>query len=529
MRTNINYSLEEYLGIWTKTTASHLLRRTMFGPQLSEIENATSMGLKASLDQLLDDTQALPSPPLNYSSDEDPNMPVGTTWINSPFIAGKEFWRKASYRGWSIETLISQKMNIREKMTLFWINHFVVEMDNVGDARGVYELTHLFRSNAVGNFQKLVEEVTISQAMLIYLNGNTNKNGSPNENYARELLELFTIGKGPLIGAGNYTNYTEADIQEAARVLSGFITRKNPLNISEYKSFRHDKGEKQFSETFNSEVITNEEDEEYKTLIRMIFNKDETSKFICRKLYRWFVYYDIDAEVETKIIEPLAETLRSNSYEIESVLRQLLSSQHFFDQNFIGAQIKSPIDFTVGFVRQMEVQFPDTSAILAKYNLLLEVFKSTDIQLQSISDPPDVAGWKAYYQEPSFDRSWISSVTLSERSQFTDSLLSKNGIRRNQQAIRVDPLIILAQLSAPHEVNEVIDAFTILLLPLPITNSMRENLKEVLIPGLPDYEWTVEYDIYKNDPTDTQKKQSIQGKLLVLITAIKNLPATQLA
>lgn len=529
MSDNINYSLEKYNGEWTENTAAHLLRRTLFGPKLSEIENAKSVGLAATVDQLLDDKISLPSPPLNYNFDSDPNSAIGTTWIDSPYLSGMDGWRKSSYRAWSLETFIKQESNIREKMTLFWINHFVAEMNNVGDSRGIYELADLFRNNATGNFQRLVENVTVSQAMLIYLNGNSNKNGSPNENYARELLELFTIGKGPLIAEGNYTNYTEDDIQEAARVLSGFVTQKNPMNTSEYKSWRHDKGDKEFSSIFNNQIITNEEGEEYKTLIQMIFDKEETSKHLCRKLYRWFVYYEIGVEVETNIIEPLAKILRDNNYVIKPVLQKLLTSQHFFDPNFIGAQIKGPIDFNVGFIRQLEVEFPDNSSILAKYNLLLQVFNSTKIQLQSISDPPDVAGWKAYYQEPGFYRSWISGVTLNERNNFTNRLLSTNGIKKNNQTIKVDPIKILDQVDEPYEVNSVINTFTILLLPVEITESTRIALKEVLIPGLPDFEWTIEYNIYAADPDDDEKKKSMQSKLIALISAIKNLPAIQLA
>lgn len=529
MTNSIDYTLEQFNGDWTEKTAAHLLRRTLFGPKLSEINQVKALGLSPALDLILAETSKAPTFPLNYNFDSDPNSSIGTTWINSPFLSGMDFWRKNSYRGWTIETFINQDMNIQEKMTLFWINHFVAEMDIVGDSRGTYELVNLLRTNSTGNFQKLVEDVTVSQAMLIYLNGNTNRNGSPNENYARELLELFTIGKGPLIGEGNYTNYTEEDIQEAARVLSGYVTSKNPMNTAEYRSFRHDKGQKQFSAIFNNRIINNEEGEEYKTLIQMIFDKEETSKYLCRKLYRWFVYYEINDEVETNIIEPLAKILRDNNYLVKPVLRKLLGSKHFYDQNFVGAQIKSPIDFNIGFIRQLEVDFPDNSSILAKYNLLIQVFNSAKVQLQSISDPPDVAGWKAYYQEPAYYRSWISSVTLTERNNFTDRLLTSNGISRNGESISVDPIKVLDQVNQPQDVNEVINTFSSLLLPVEISTEAKSELKEVLIPGLPDFEWTIEYNLYKSDPNNEEKKKSIQRKLLSLISSIKNLPAIQLA
>ncbi|MFT6866034.1 MAG: hypothetical protein ACJA08_000861 [Cyclobacteriaceae bacterium] len=152
--------------------------------------------------------------------------PIGETWVDKAYQSGKNFPRKKSYRAWSQGVLLNQQISAREKMCLFWINHFVAEMDAVADPRSNYDNTKLFYDNAFGSFQKLVEDVSISHAMLIYLNGNTNKNGAPNENYARELFELFSIGKGPLIAEGNYTNYTEEDIQQAARVLSGYTPSK---------------------------------------------------------------------------------------------------------------------------------------------------------------------------------------------------------------------------------------------------------------------------------------------------------------
>ncbi len=529
MSTTITYSLATYAGPWNQTSAGHLLRRAMFGPKLSEIRQAEQLGLSGTLDLLLDENSTLPDPPLNFYFTDDPETPIGTTWVDKPYISGKEFPRKKSYRAWYQGVLLNQTISAREKMCLFWLNHFVSEMDNIADARSTYENANLFRENAFGSFQKLVEDVTVSHAMLIYLNGNTNKNGAPNENYARELLELFSIGKGPLIAEGNYTNYTEHDIQQAARVLSGFTTAKNPYNVVKYTSSRHDKGEKVFSEIFGNKAIINGEDLEYKELIQMIFDKEETAKHICRKLYRWFLYYDISDEVELNIITPMAQNLRENNFVIKPALRLLFESEHFFDQNFVGAQIKSPIDFNIGFVRQLEVDFPSENDLLPLYNLWFEIFNSENIQLQSVSDPPDVAGWKAYYQEPSFYRTWISAVTLGERDAFVNKLLSSNGIKKNGVAIKVNPFKILDQLENPSDPNEVITQFTALLLPVTLSEEAKNVLKEALIPGLPDFEWTLEYSSYKNDPTNAEKQQAVQGKLLNLLIAIKNLPAIQLA
>ncbi|MFT6866033.1 MAG: hypothetical protein ACJA08_000860 [Cyclobacteriaceae bacterium] len=284
-----------------------------------------------------------------------------------------------------------------------------------------------------------------------------------------------------------------------------------------------------FSEIFNNLSITNLEDQEYLALIQMIFNKEETSKHISRKIYRWFLYYHIDEDIEANIIAPMAQTLRDNNYEVKPVLRQLLGSTHFFDEDFRGAQIKGPIDFSIGFVRQLELEFPAQTELLPLYNLWFEVYTSAQVQLQSISDPPDVAGWKAYYQEPSFYRTWISAVTLSERDSFMNRLLSSKGIVKNGKTIKVNPFKILDQLDNPTNPNEVVSSFTKLLIPVPLSTDARDGLKEALIAGLPDFELTVEYNAFKNDPGNAGTKQAIEGKLLSLIIAIKNLPAIQLA
>ncbi|MFY0605369.1 MAG: DUF1800 domain-containing protein [Cyclobacteriaceae bacterium] len=525
-KENNSLEISKFSGEWTQRHASHLLRRTLFGPKISELKVASTLGLDATVERLFE-TQSMPSPPLNSQFDGDPNTPIGETWINNPFVPGSEFHRKKSFRSWWLNQIRTQSMSIREKMVLFWSNHFAIELDVANDTRGAYELNDLYRKRATGNFRTLVEEVTVSQAMLIYLNGNTNRNGAPNENYARELLELFSIGKGPLIGEGNYTNYTEDDIQEAARVLSGFRTEKNPDKKVYYVTNRHDKGQKVFSSAFDNQVIENEEDEEYKTLIGMIFSKEETAKHICRKLYRWFMFYDISDEIEEKIIAPMATSLRDNNFEISAPLKLLLSSEHFYDTDMMGAYLKSPVEFNAGFLRQLEVEFPDESLLKAYYNLHYSSYQSQTVQQQNLTDPPDVAGWKAYYQAPAYNRGWISPTTLSERGKFIDKLLG-SGYKNQGEIINVNPLNILKQLDKPEDPNVVVSGFADLLLPVPISTDELEELKEALIPGLPDFEWTVEYEDYANDPNNSTKKSAIQSKLLSMLKVLTANPSLHL-
>ena len=190
-------------------------------------------------------------------------------------------------------------------MVLFWQNHFASEADVIGDARYYYWFHNKLRKNYLGNFKNLVKKINIDPAMLVYLSGQFNTKEAPNENYARELFELFTIGKGPLDGEDSYTYYTESDIIEASKILTGWEVIKNfsGPDRQKFTSSRHDTSSKTFSSKFNNKVIHNNGEKEHEDLINMIFDQERTSEYICEKLYRWFIYYVIDGEVTDKIIK----------------------------------------------------------------------------------------------------------------------------------------------------------------------------------------------------------------------------------
>ncbi|MEJ7660732.1 MAG: DUF1800 family protein [Hymenobacter sp.] len=272
----------------------------------------------------------------------------------------------------------------------------------------------LLRRHALGNIRQLAKDVTINPAMLRYLNGNQSTSGAPNENYGRELLELFTLGKGPLIGAGNYTTYTEADVQAAARVLTGW--RDNATTATGYfTASRHDATTKQFSAAFGNAKIAPNGATEYQDLIDLIFKQPSTAAFLVRKLYRWFVYYVIDDQIESNIIQPLAALLVQSNFEVAPVLRQLLGSAHFFDAASVGCLIKSPLVFTVGVARQLELALPPPPTQWRSTACGTTSTHWAMCSEQALGDPPNVAGWAAYYQTPQFHELWINSVTLPRR------------------------------------------------------------------------------------------------------------------
>jgi uncharacterized protein (DUF1800 family) len=520
--------LEKYTGNWSDVQAGHLLRRSVFGPEFKDIKDFTKLGLEKAIDKLLDIAPlAVDDVPINTEYEADSKVPIGSTWINKGPEAVNNNYRFKSLYAWTTGRLLRKEINLREKMTLFWHNHFVVA--DMNDARYFYHYMNNFVQNPVGNFKDYTLKMTIDPAMLRYLNGNQNTKKAPNENYARELLELFTIGKGPIAGPGDYTNYTEEDIKEIARVLTGWndIGNRNPNvdNISSiFRVGNHDTDTKKLSKRFNNEVIVNAGQDEYKKLMDVIFKQNEVSKFIARKIYRWFVYYQIDSAVESDVIEPMAKIIRDNNFEIKPVLKALLSSAHFY--NNIGCMIKNPIDFLISGVNQNGYLIEGTD--VQKYNIWVGIYSYSNLLQMRYYYAPNVAGWKAYYQEPVYYQTWINSVTLPLRKSFTDAICNTNIAARGIR-IDIDVLSVIKEFTNPKNLDALIVDAALLLLPKPLSSKQIEILKNIVVPGLPDYEWTEEYEAYLAKPTDAGLKKAVETKLRAMFTYIMRMPEYQLS
>ncbi len=521
--------LAPYTGPFGFEQAAHLLRRTTFGATYQQVKDVANNGLDTAID-LIFEPKPEPEPPLNPNFVDDPGAAVGETWINSindQTVDGLTGYRNQSLRSWTLDLMRTEGLNIREKMVLFWHNHFPTA--DIQDPRFVYYYSKLLRQHALGNFREFTKAMTLDPSMLRYLNGNQNTAASPNENYARELLELFTIGKGPLVGPSDYTNYTEQDVVEMAKVLTGWVDRGfNTQNAAQaitaqYINNRHNTTTKQLSYRFNDVQIPNMGDQEYAHLIDIIFSKDECARFICRKFYRWFVYYDIPQQVEDEVIAPMAQIMVDNDYEIRPALEALLRSEHFFDILNVGPMIKNPVDFTMGVFKIFDVDF--TAANLEQhYRVLWQTFRTTLTTMQMpYYDPPSVAGWKAYYQEPVFYRHWISAVTLPARQQYTSRMLT-TGITAVGFAARINVLNFVATLDTPEIADELINELVKILFPQPITQFQHDFLKGILLPGLPDYEWNVEYSDYVNNPNDPNLAAAVRTKLTNLLSAMMSMP-----
>ena len=520
-------TLAPYAGAWGPAQAAHLLRRCLFGPTRGEIQTATTAGLTATLNALLTPA-ATPALPLNVSA-ADTTVAIGQTWVGQVFDQTLEGVRRASLRDWWLGLQLNQGTSLTEKMTLFWHNHFVVEFGDINSAFYGYEYVRLLRQYALGNVKQLALDMTINPAMLRYLNGNASTASAPNENYGRELLELFTLGKGPLIGAGNYTTYTETDVQAAAKVLTGW--RDDATTVTGYfTASRHDTTTKHFSSALGNATIAPNGANEYKDLINLIFQQASVAAFIVRKLYRWFVYYVIDTQVESDIIQPLATLLVQSNFDIAPVLRKLFASEHFFDTANVGCLIKSPLDFTLGLCRQLEIPQPAAGSYAAQYGVWDYLNALALLQQQTLGDPPNVAGWTPYYQAPQYHELWINAVTLPRRNQTTDLFIG-TGRTANSFTFKVDPVTLVQNMptATALDPNLVIAEFVRLMVPIDLTVNQLAFLKNALIPGLPDFEWTAEWNAFLAAPTVAAKRTAVQNKLVAMLKALAGLAEYQLS
>ncbi len=500
--------INPYTGAWGKNEIIHLLKRTMFGAKKTDVDYFATRTMNQAVDELLNPTAPNPAPPVKeYATTTtlgtvpDTNILQGTTWINDINSDGTvQSQRRASYKKWWTGVLINQDRSIREKMIFLWTDCFGNEASDVGNANWIYKQHNLIRQNGLGNFKQMVKAITTDIAMLRYLNGYLNTATAPDENYGRELQELFTLGKGP------GSQYTEADVKEAAKVLTGW-----QVNGTTYQTIftpsRHSTVNKQFSSFYNNTIITGRTgatagDLELTDLINMIFAQQEVAKFLVRKFYRWFVYYDIDAATESNVIVPLADIFRNSNYDIKPVLSALFKSEHFFDVLNQSCIIKTPADIVIGAMREFNVAMPvatDWDTSYGHWNTLYSFMVNMGLNLH---DPPNVAGMPAYYQEPLFHEIWINTDTLPKRNQFTD-LMTTNGYTRNGFKMIFDFVAYVKTLSNPGNPNDLVDDVMKYVYRINLSPQIKQQTKTQLLLSNQqyDYYWTNAWDAYIANPS----------------------------
>ena len=517
----------------------------MFGSRKTDIDYFLGLGMNDSIDTLLElinhPTYTPPTPPLNNynNTTPDPACPSGQPWPGTPdtnngtvFTYGQ---RQKSLKSWWINQMLEQPRSLREKMVLFWSNHFAIEFDMVQVGTYIYKYNALLREYALGNFKDFTKQITLNSAMLRYLNGDKNTATAPNENYARELQELFTVGKDSM----GMPQYTEDDVKAAARALTGWRNDilSNGTSANGYNSYfvsgRHDTMDKVFSSWYGNAVIQGQSGaagaNEVDDLMDMIFLRQEVAEFICRKLYRWFVYYEIDAAAEANVIQPLATIFRSSNYDMVPVLSALFKSEHFFDMLNRGCLIKSPVDFSVALCREFEVVFPDATNLTAQYASWDRIRTTASNTQMNIGDPPNVAGWSAYYQEPAYHELWINTDTLPKRNQFSDRMCT-NGYTNFGQTIRIDVIAITESLTNPSDPIALIDEVLERHYAIDGTPGLEAYLLTILLSGQSTNSyWTNAWLDYVGDPTDITKLNIVKTRLQTFYQYIMDLSEYQLS
>lgn len=524
----VSLNLTPYTGAWTKAEAAHLLRRTMFGPTFSQITQAVSDGMNATVAQLL--TIPPVSPPLAFHPDEAVTAP-GSTWINDVYPSNPGPTNNArlfSLGAWFMQRINQPNVSIREKMCLFWDNHFGV--DGTNEAKAVYGMHEKYRQNCLGNFKQLVKDMTIDPMMLLFLNGATNNLYSPNENYARELLELFTIGKGPQVGPGDYSNYTEADVAAGAKILTGWTvanlystSASQPSSV--FYPILHDTSSKTLSPYFGSAVIPDAGDLEYANYIDVIFSQTDMAKYLCRKIYRWFVNYDLTPAVESTVIADMAATLTSNNFEVLPVIEQLLKSEHFYDISVRGAIIKNPLELLFSMLNASG-SVPGYS-VAVNYEIYLNLYYLAQVMGMEYLRAPSVGGWTAYYQTPAFSRLWANSSLLKLRFDLGSYLTLTPGIVVNGNAFKLDALNFLNNLSLPSSAPQVIADILTVFTCKGVSVTEQAVLKSILTNGQPDFEWTIQYNDYIADPGNTTVSTPVRQRVELVLYRLFQLPQSQ--
>jgi uncharacterized protein (DUF1800 family) len=438
-------SLDPITGTLGRRLAGHLLRRATFGPTRAQIDSYATKDITQAL-TLLTTVAPITTKPIDHKT--------GQTWVDNfhvDNVNSEDFLLKQYVVSWWLDNARRDE-TIFHKMMLFLHQHWVATYENV-TSEHQYDYIKLLEYYALGNYQTLANKMTLDNSMLQYLNGTDNSKNNPNQNYAREFLELFTIVKGPQIAPGNYTTYTEVDVQQGAKLLTGFKMRwqdntvKDPdtgIRCGKPETWDHDTGSKTFSSAFGGTIIAGQNTEagmrqELTSFVNMVFGQLETAKAICRKLYRFFVYPTISAEVETDIIAPLATELKTNNYVLKPTIIRLLSSKHFFDKDDanandenIGSMLKSPAELLLGTMRFYSIQPPSATTATKDHYEYFWKDTAQDFFMDSCGMlpffPPNVAGYRPYYQEPDFDKLWFNASTLITRYNFPEMLLTNKRI-----------------------------------------------------------------------------------------------------
>ena len=366
--------------------ARHLLNRAGFGAQPREIAEYAALARGEAVERLLAGmTRSAGAAPPDWAREAivPPRQLRRASPEERKEFQAQEIRRGFDLRTWWLEEMLHTRSPLTERMTLFWHNHFVSSQQKVRYARLMYEQNELLRRHAGGRFGELLHAIAKDPAMVIYLDSASNRKGKPNENFAREVMELFTLGEG---------QYTEADVREAARAFTGWSIDPDSGDFR-WRPALHDEGTKTVlgrTGNFDGDAV-----------LELLLARPQTAEFVVAKLWREFVSPEPDAAAVRRI----AQQFRLSNYEIKVALRELMLAPAFWAPENRGALIKSPVDLVVGTMRALDFQVGDPLP------LALAVAQLG----QNLFAPPNVRGWPG-------GEAWINASTLLARKGFAERI-----------------------------------------------------------------------------------------------------------
>lgn len=450
---------ERYTAPLTLADVHHVFRRLHMGATVRQAEDFVGKTADEVVEALLGPNETEhPEPPGGWVDVATEN-PLGADLQTRNAIESSWFANHVSLSGWWVRHL-SRDLTATEKLVLFWSNHWTTEFsfdETVSIPQTLYRQLKVLRTHRLGDLRDLALEMTVDNAMVWYLGGHFNQVGKPNENYARELMELFLTGIGW---------YTEGDVREAARVLTGWRASRYsdepaPQGIYEtwFDAAAHDTGAKTVlgvtipGRTKDNNTAYQVKMEEVLELINIIIRQrpEAVSRFIVEKFYRFYVYSS-PVEGDAEFIADIARIFRESDFNIRALMKALFTSAHFFDPANRGVQIKTPLEFVCGLERQLQVNVPNAADWLTRMD-------------QPVLDPPTVAGWPGY-------RSWISTNTYPVRRQLASDMVTK--VMTNASAYN-----LFVSFGARTK-EGFLDAILTHFLPVPVSQVRREYYLSVL-------------------------------------------------
>lgn len=440
---------------WDARRVAHLLRRTGFGLRPADVQRLLGQAPANAVSRLVDGARTAPLPP---APDWATTMPPDRSAPRDAMRAFTEVTRtghRASHQFTYEEAAAVHHpaTPLREKLALAW--HARIPVRTTHNARHSYLYWDLLRREAFGSYRDLIREMSTTPAMLTYLDGLENRASAPNENYARELLELFTMG---LTGPDGRPNYTQRDVSELARAFTGWTTGR--LNgDATFRRGRFDAGPKTIF------GVTGPFDAE--SAVDLLFREraEAISLHVARHLYRTFVH----AEPQPQVVAEMADRLRRDDFEMAGTLESLFSSAHFFADTTLGALIKSPLDHGVGLA--VDLGGDRTGRLLNFVRARAAFAGFTRMR------PPDVGGWTG-------GRTWIDTTRLTQRWLSSDAIVDRSR--------RAGPL--LAETSDPDDPSVVTRELVGRFLAVPLSDAAIAEAEAVLLGGIPRYEWRADAD-----------------------------------